>query len=97
MTLKPVLSALLFAGLVAGCVNEQASVPLSPSGAAPAASGPVLIVADGRNVPAGTLCEHIIESAVNKVSGCEGYVKLSGLTPREAAEIAGLSPKWPPS
>lgn len=94
MTLKPVLSALLFAGLVAGCVNEQASAPLSTSGAAPAASGPVLIIADGRSVPAGTLCEHLIERAVNKVAGCEGYVKLSGLTPREAAEIASLNSRF---
>lgn len=94
MTLKPVLSALLFAGLLAGCVNEQASAPLSTSGAAPAASGPVLIIADGRSVPAGTLCEHLIDRAVNKVSGCEGYIKLSGLTPREAAEIASLNSRF---
>ncbi|OYU19376.1 MAG: hypothetical protein CFE34_05590 [Rhodobacteraceae bacterium PARR1] len=94
MTLKPVLSALLFAGLVAGCVNEQASVPLSTSGAAPAASGPVLIVADGRSVPAGTLCEHLIDRAVNKVSGCEGYVKLSDLTPGQAADIASLNSRF---
>lgn len=94
MTLKPVLSALLFAGLVAGCVNEQAAAPLSTSGAAPAASGPVLIVADGRSVPAGTLCEHLIDSAVNKVSGCEGFIKLSGLTPHEAAEIASLNSRF---
>jgi outer membrane protein OmpA-like peptidoglycan-associated protein len=94
MTLKPVFTALLFAGLVAGCVNDQASAPLSTSGAAPAASGPVLLVADGRNVPAGTLCEHLIDRAVNSVAGCEGYVKLLDLTPREAAEIASLNSRF---
>lgn len=94
MTLKPVLSALLFAGLVAGCVNEQASAPLSSTGAAPAASGPVLLVADGRKVPAGTLCEHLIDRAVNSVAGCEGYVKLLDLNPREAAEIASLNSRF---
>ena len=94
MTLKPVLSALFFAGLVAGCVDDRAAAPLSTSGAPAPTSAPSLIVADGRTVPAGTLCEHLIDSAVNKVAGCEGYVKLSGLTPREAAEIASLNSRF---
>lgn len=94
MTLKPVLSALLFAGLVAGCAPQQSSAPLSTSSAAPAAYGPTLIIADGRHVPAGMLCEHIIDRAVNSVAGCEGYVKLSDLTPREAAEIASLNSRF---
>lgn len=94
MTFKPALSALLFAGLVAGCVNEQASMPLSTSGIVPTASGPVLIIADGRDVPAGLVCDHLIDRAVNKVAGCEGYVKLSGMSTREAAEIASLNSRF---
>ncbi|MCF8516649.1 MAG: OmpA family protein [Rhodobacteraceae bacterium] len=69
-------------------------MPLSTSGIVPAPSGPVLIIADGRNVPAGLLCDHLIDSAVNKVSGCEGYVKLSGLSTRDAAEIASLNSRF---
>jgi len=94
MTFKPVLSALLFAGLVAGCVNEQASMPLSTSGIVPAASGPVLIIANGRTVPSGLLCGHLNDRAVNRVSGCEGYVELSGLSTRDAAEIASLNSRF---
>ena len=94
MTLKPVLSALLFAGLVAGCTTQQGSAPVSSSGATQAPYGPNLIIADGRHVPAGMLCEHIIERAVNSVAGCEGYVRLSDLTPREAAEIASLNSRF---
>jgi len=86
MTLKPVLSVLLAAGIVSGCVSQPAPAPQ------PAA--PPLLVMDGRQVPAGTLCEHLIESAVNKVSGCEGFVRLSNLTPRQAAEIASLNTRF---
>jgi hypothetical protein len=94
MTLKPVLSALLFAGLVAGCVNEQASMPLSTSGTVPSASGFALTIAEGRTVPAGLLCGHLTDRAVNMVAGCEGYVTLSGLSAREAAEIASLNSRF---
>ena len=94
MTLKPVFSALLVAGLFAGCVQEQASFPLSTSGAAPAAAVPQLAIVDGRKVPSGLLCEHLIDRAVNSVSGCEGYVKLSGLSTRQAAEIASLNSRF---
>lgn len=86
MTLKPVLSALLVAGFVSGCVSQPAPAPQ------PAA--PVLPVMDGRQVPAGTLCEHLIESAVNKVPGCEGFVPLSNLTPRQAAELSNLNTRF---
>ncbi|MCF8521132.1 MAG: OmpA family protein [Rhodobacteraceae bacterium] len=94
MTLKPVISALLAASLIAGCVQEQASFPLSTSGAAPAAAVPQLAIVDGRKVPSGLLCEHLIDRAVNSVSGCEGYVKLSGLSTRQAAEIASLNSRF---
>ena len=91
MTVKPILFALLLAGLVAGCVNERASMQFFTSGIVPAASRPVLVIADGRNVPSGLLCGHLNDHAVNRVSGCEGYVKLSGLSTRDAAEIASLN------
>jgi outer membrane protein OmpA-like peptidoglycan-associated protein len=94
MILKPVFFALLAASLVAGCVKEQASFPLSTSGAAPAAAVPQLAIVDGRKVPSGLLCEHLIDRAVNSVSGCEGYVKLSGLSTRQAAEIASLNSRF---
>jgi hypothetical protein len=86
MTLKPVLSALLVAGFVSGCVSQP--------GPAPQTAAPPLLVMDGRQVPAGMLCEHLIDSAVNKVAGCEGFVRLSNLTPREAAEIASLNSRF---
>lgn len=94
MIMKPVFSALLAASLVAGCVQEQASFPMSTSGAAPVAAVPQLTIVDGRKVPSGLLCEHLIDRAVNSVSGCEGYVKLSGLSTREAAEIASLNSRF---
>lgn len=94
MTLKPVFSALLAASLVAGCVQEQAPFPMSTSGAAPAAAVPQLAIVDGRTVPSGLLCEHLIDRAVNSVSGCEGYVKLSGLSTRQTAEIASLNSRF---
>lgn len=92
MTFKPVLSALLFAGLVAGCATQQSAAPQSTT--APPTNGPSMMIADGRYIPPGMLCEHIIDKAVNAVAGCEGYVKLSDLTPRQAAEIASLNSRF---
>jgi len=94
MTLKPVLTALMLSGMLAGCVDDRAAAPLSATAAPAPAAEPALIVGDGRFVPVGTLCEHLIDRVVNKVSGCEGYVKLSGMTPREAAEIASLNSRF---
>jgi hypothetical protein len=94
MTLKPVFSALLVASLVAGCANEQALFPLSTLGGEPAVAVQRLTIVDGRKVPSGILCEHLIDRAANNMSGCEGYVRLSGLSTREAAEIASLNSRF---
>ncbi len=83
MTFKPTLAALIVAGLMAGCTSQ------APVGDAPAPFG----VIAGQSVPPGIACEQLVETYVNKIAGCEGFVPMRALSADQAAEIALLNTK----
>lgn len=83
MTFKPTFAALIVAGLIAGCTSQT-----------PVATGPApLGLIAGQSVPAGIACEQLVETLVNKVAGCEGFVPMRALSADQAAEIALLNTK----
>jgi outer membrane protein OmpA-like peptidoglycan-associated protein len=91
MKLKSAFSALLAVSLVAGCVNNQASVPLSTLGPESVVSVKRESNFDSRKVPSGILCEKLIDRIANNISGCEGYLTRSGPSTLEAEEIASIN------
>lgn len=83
MTYKPTLAALFVAGLISGCASQAPVI----DGVAP------LGFVEGRNVPAGVACEQLVETLVNTVAGCNGFVPMPALSSEQAAQIALLNTK----
>lgn len=83
MTFKSTFAALLVAGLISGCTSQAPVV---------GAADPLALIA-GQSVPAGVPCEQLIETHVNRIAGCEGFVPMRALSADQAAEFAILNTK----
>lgn len=85
MTTKPILSAFIALGVLSGCATN---VP--PTAQASLVAQRV----DGRVVPKGIPCDHLVDEKANAVMGCEAYIPQPALAAGAVAEIAALNTRF---
>jgi outer membrane protein OmpA-like peptidoglycan-associated protein len=84
MNLKPIIAGLVFAGVLSGCSYQDVNTTASPQ----------LTPISGMEVPAGTACERLVDTVVNKVAGCEAFIPMPALDPEKAKAMMLLNARF---